>query len=194
MRVRRTWRGTHCPLPFVAALATRNTVRVPSRFTLGFASSSGSSGGRRQGQAAAATGLAPRACAKACSNAAPSPRQALPCMQASTLRLLASQALQDWGGVRGVRVVVHRGAESFARPEDVGLGDRHRAVAALREKSWLRWLMGFAPRCAGARCRPLPSAEELRKLPAHILRVRLVATDESGVRTLGEYTFAHTPS
>ena len=40
----------------------------------------------------------------------------------------------------------------------------------------------------------LPSAQQLRKLPAHILRVRLVATDESGERTLGEYTFAHTPS
>ena len=40
----------------------------------------------------------------------------------------------------------------------------------------------------------LPSAEELRKLPAHIFRVRLVATEESGERTLGEYTFAHTPS
>ena len=40
----------------------------------------------------------------------------------------------------------------------------------------------------------LPSAEEFRKLPAHIFRVRLVATEESGERTLGEYTFAHTPS
>ena len=39
----------------------------------------------------------------------------------------------------------------------------------------------------------LPSAQQLRKLPAHIFRVRLVATDESGERTLGEYTFAHTP-
>jgi hypothetical protein len=40
----------------------------------------------------------------------------------------------------------------------------------------------------------LPSAEQLRKLPAHIFRVRLVATDASSERTLGEYTFAHTPS
>ena len=40
----------------------------------------------------------------------------------------------------------------------------------------------------------LPSAEQLRRLPAHVFRIRLVATDESGERTLGEYTFAHTPS
>lgn len=39
----------------------------------------------------------------------------------------------------------------------------------------------------------LPSAAELKKLPAHILRVQLVAVDESGERSLGEYTFAHTP-
>lgn len=39
----------------------------------------------------------------------------------------------------------------------------------------------------------LPSAAELRKLPAHTLRVRLVAVDEAGERPLGEYTFAHTP-
>ena len=39
----------------------------------------------------------------------------------------------------------------------------------------------------------LPSAEALRKLPAHTFRVRLLALDESGERTLGEYTFAHTP-
>jgi anti-sigma factor RsiW len=40
----------------------------------------------------------------------------------------------------------------------------------------------------------LPSAAELKKLPAHMLRVQLVAVDESGERSLGEYTFAHTPS
>jgi anti-sigma factor RsiW len=40
----------------------------------------------------------------------------------------------------------------------------------------------------------MPSAVELRKLPAHTSRVRLVAVDESGERPLGEYTFAHTPS
>jgi hypothetical protein len=39
----------------------------------------------------------------------------------------------------------------------------------------------------------LPSAAGLRKLPAHTLRVRLVAVDEAGERPLGEYTFAHTP-
>jgi hypothetical protein len=40
----------------------------------------------------------------------------------------------------------------------------------------------------------LPSAAELRKLPAHTFCVRLLAVDESGERSLGEYTFAHTPS
>jgi hypothetical protein len=40
----------------------------------------------------------------------------------------------------------------------------------------------------------LPSAEALRKLPAHTFRVQLVAVDESGERPLGTYTFAHTPS
>ena len=40
----------------------------------------------------------------------------------------------------------------------------------------------------------LPSAAELRKLPAHMFRVQLVAVDEAGERLLGEYTFAHTPS
>ncbi len=40
----------------------------------------------------------------------------------------------------------------------------------------------------------LPSAAELRKLPAHRFRVRLVAVDEAGERPLGEYAFAHTPS
>ena len=39
----------------------------------------------------------------------------------------------------------------------------------------------------------LPSAEALRKLPAHTFRVRLVALEKSGERPLGEYTFAHTP-
>jgi hypothetical protein len=40
----------------------------------------------------------------------------------------------------------------------------------------------------------LPSADALRRLPAHMFRVRLVAMDERGERPLGEYTFAHTPS
>ncbi len=40
----------------------------------------------------------------------------------------------------------------------------------------------------------LPSAAELKKRPAHTFRVQLVAVDESGERSLGEYTFAHTPN
>jgi hypothetical protein len=40
----------------------------------------------------------------------------------------------------------------------------------------------------------LPSSKALRTLPAHTFRVLLVAMDESGERSLGEYTFAHTPS
>jgi hypothetical protein len=39
----------------------------------------------------------------------------------------------------------------------------------------------------------LPSAAELRALPAHTARVRLVAVDEAGERALGDYTFEHTP-
>ena len=39
----------------------------------------------------------------------------------------------------------------------------------------------------------LPSAAALRKLPAHTMRMRLVAVDEAGERPLGEYTFAQTP-
>lgn len=40
----------------------------------------------------------------------------------------------------------------------------------------------------------LPLATALKKLPAHTFRVQLVAVDGSGERSLGEYTFAHTPS
>ena len=40
----------------------------------------------------------------------------------------------------------------------------------------------------------LPSAAELKKMPAHTFRVQLVAVDDGGERPLGEYTFAHTPS
>jgi anti-sigma factor RsiW len=40
----------------------------------------------------------------------------------------------------------------------------------------------------------LPSAAALRQLPAHTLRVELVAVDDAGERLLGAYTFAHTPS
>jgi hypothetical protein len=39
----------------------------------------------------------------------------------------------------------------------------------------------------------IPSAAELRSLPANTARVTLIAVDEAGERTLGEYTFAHTP-
>ena len=39
----------------------------------------------------------------------------------------------------------------------------------------------------------LPSPAWVRRLPANTLRVQLVAVDEAGERTLGEYTFAHTP-
>ena len=39
----------------------------------------------------------------------------------------------------------------------------------------------------------LPAAEALKRSPAHTFCVRLLAVDESGERTLGEYTFAHTP-
>lgn len=39
----------------------------------------------------------------------------------------------------------------------------------------------------------LPSAAELRKLPAHTQRVRLVAMEEAGERLIGEYRFVHTP-
>lgn len=39
----------------------------------------------------------------------------------------------------------------------------------------------------------LPPAA-LKKMPAHVARMRLVAVEEAGRRTLGEYTFNHTPS
>jgi hypothetical protein len=39
----------------------------------------------------------------------------------------------------------------------------------------------------------IPRVEELRKLPASTLRMRLVAVDASGERVIGEYTFHHTP-
>jgi hypothetical protein len=37
-----------------------------------------------------------------------------------------------------------------------------------------------------------PSAQ-LKKMPKHTMRVRLVAVEEKGERVVGEYTFAHTP-
>ena len=84
---------------------------------------------RRGRQRPRAEGLRQRAQQR---RAIPAPRAAVHARQ--HLRLLARQALQDRGGVRRVRVVVHRRAERFARPEDVGLGDRRRAAAALREE------------------------------------------------------------
>ena len=38
-----------------------------------------------------------------------------------------------------------------------------------------------------------PGIDQLRALPATTLRMRLLAVDEGGERTLGEYTFHHTP-
>ena len=39
----------------------------------------------------------------------------------------------------------------------------------------------------------LPPAAALKKMPAHVHRIRLEAVDEAGRRTLGEYTFNHAP-
>ena len=39
----------------------------------------------------------------------------------------------------------------------------------------------------------VPPAMQLRSLPAHIARVRLIAVDAAGERQIGEYTFAHSP-
>lgn len=38
-----------------------------------------------------------------------------------------------------------------------------------------------------------PSPARLRQMPAYVGRLRLVAVDEAGSRTLGEYTFNHSP-
>lgn len=40
----------------------------------------------------------------------------------------------------------------------------------------------------------VPSAAELKRLPASTARVTLIAVDEAGEREIGQYTFAHTPS
>ena len=37
----------------------------------------------------------------------------------------------------------------------------------------------------------MPTAATLRQMPSHTLRVRLVAVDETGERSLGDYTFRH---
>jgi hypothetical protein len=58
-----------------------------------------------------------------------------------------------------------------------------------------RWRVEDVPFDPGAgEVLSLPSAAALKKLPAHTFRVQLVAVDTSGERSLGEYTFAHTPS
>jgi hypothetical protein len=38
-----------------------------------------------------------------------------------------------------------------------------------------------------------PAVDPLRKMPAHVQRMRLLAVDPQGERVLGEYTFDHTP-
>jgi hypothetical protein len=38
-----------------------------------------------------------------------------------------------------------------------------------------------------------PAVDTLRKMPAHVQRMRLLAVDPQGERPLGEYTFHHTP-
>lgn len=72
--------------------------------------------------------------ARARRSAAPSPRQALPCMQARVWGCSAGEALEGGGGLRGVGVVVHLPAEGFARAEDVAFGERLAAVGALGEE------------------------------------------------------------
>jgi hypothetical protein len=39
----------------------------------------------------------------------------------------------------------------------------------------------------------MPPPAQLRRMPAHRLRMRLVAVEDARERVLGEYTFAHTP-
>lgn len=40
----------------------------------------------------------------------------------------------------------------------------------------------------------IPPPAALKKMPAHTMRVRLLAVGEPGERVIGDYTFAHTPS
>jgi anti-sigma factor RsiW len=40
----------------------------------------------------------------------------------------------------------------------------------------------------------IPPAAALKKMPAHTMRVRLLAVGAPGERVIGDYTFAHTPS
>ena len=50
----------------------------------------------------------------------------------------------------------------------------------------------FDPRSGEVLFIPPPAA--LKKMPAHRMRMRLVAVGEAGEMALGEYTFAHSPS
>jgi hypothetical protein len=50
----------------------------------------------------------------------------------------------------------------------------------------------FDPAASEVLTLPLAPAE-LRKMPAHTARMRLVAVEETGERELGQYVFAHTP-
>jgi anti-sigma factor RsiW len=40
----------------------------------------------------------------------------------------------------------------------------------------------------------IPPAAALKKMPAHAMRVRLLAVEGAGERVIGDYTFSHTPS
>ena len=40
----------------------------------------------------------------------------------------------------------------------------------------------------------IPPPAALKKMPAHTIRVRLLAVERAGERVIGDYTFAHTPS
>jgi hypothetical protein len=40
----------------------------------------------------------------------------------------------------------------------------------------------------------IPEAAALKAMPAHTVRMRLIAVGEAGEAPLGEYTFVHTPS
>jgi hypothetical protein len=40
----------------------------------------------------------------------------------------------------------------------------------------------------------IPPPAALKRMPAHMQHVRLLAVDEAGERMVGDYTFAHTPS
>ena len=40
----------------------------------------------------------------------------------------------------------------------------------------------------------IPPPAALKKMPAHTMRVKLLAVGEAGERVVGDYTFAHTPS